>query len=218
MPYRTTFTSAAAATSWGSMVLLPRESAPPAAASNRVSDFLPSEPAKRIRSSRAWVSNWNFVSSPRASLRARSKMVSISVADKGRSCSTKDLDSKGEITENAGFSVVAAISTTQRFSTAGSKESCWDLENLCTSSRKSKVSRPVDAKRCLAALMTSRTSFTPAFIAESWAYSRSPAAAMRKAKVVFPVPGGPHRIAEEVSSWSPASKRLSGELALSRCD
>src|SRR5699024_4445615 len=37
--------------------------------------------------------------------------------------------------ENEGFSVVAATSTTRRFSTAGSRASCWALEKRWISSR-----------------------------------------------------------------------------------
>ena len=44
--------------------------------------------------------------------------------------------------EKYGFSVVAAISVTVRFSTAGSSESCWALEKRWISSRNSTVSRP----------------------------------------------------------------------------
>ncbi len=52
----------------------------------------------------------------------------MSSSPKGLSVSIKERDNKGEMTENDGFSVVAAISVTQRFSTAGNNESCWDLE------------------------------------------------------------------------------------------
>ena len=38
--------------------------------------------------------------------------------------------------------LVAAMSVTQRFSTAGSRESCWALEKRWISSRKSTVSLP----------------------------------------------------------------------------
>lgn len=44
--------------------------------------------------------------------------------------------------EKYGFSVVAAIRVTQRFSTAGSRESCWALEKRWISSRKRTVSLP----------------------------------------------------------------------------
>ena len=53
--------------------------------------------------------------------------------------SSSERDSSGEITEKLGFSVVAAINVTSRFSTAGSSTSCWVLENRCTSSTKSTV-------------------------------------------------------------------------------
>ena len=52
----------------------------------------------------------------------------------GCSCRISDRDSSGATTENDGFSVVAATSSTTRFSTADSSASCWVLENRCTSS------------------------------------------------------------------------------------
>lgn len=57
----------------------------------------------------------------------------------GRSCSTSERDSSGETTENDGFSVVAATSSTVRSSTAPSSASCCVLENRCTSSMNSTV-------------------------------------------------------------------------------
>ena len=69
--------------------------------------------------------------------------------------------------EKYGFSVVAATSVTQRFSTAGSSASCWVLEKRCTSSMNSTVSRP-DMPFCRrAASTTARTSLTPALTADS---------------------------------------------------
>ena len=52
--------------------------------------------------------------------------------------------------------------------------------------------------------MTARTSFTPAVTAESSTKSRSAAPATRCASVVFPVPGGPHRIADSGPATPPA--------------
>ncbi len=63
--------------------------------------------------------------------------------------------------------MVAATRVTQRFSTAGSSASCWVLENRCTSSMNSTVSRP-DIPLCRRACsITARTSLTPALTADS---------------------------------------------------
>ena len=53
----------------------------------------------------------------------------------------QERESSGEITEKYGFSVVAATRVTQRFSTAGSSESCWVLLKRWTSSTNRTVSR-----------------------------------------------------------------------------
>ena len=58
----------------------------------------------------------------------------------GCSRSSRLRDSSGEITEKNGFSVVAATSVTQRFSTPGSSASCCALLKRCTSSTNSTVS------------------------------------------------------------------------------
>jgi hypothetical protein len=50
----------------------------------------------------------------------------------------------------------------------------------------------------LARSTTSRTSFTPASTAESSMNSQSKAAPISLAKVVFPDPGGPHKITEGI--------------------
>ena len=60
----------------------------------------------------------------------------------GSSRSSRERDSSGETTVKNGFSVVAATSVSQPFSTAGSRTSCWALEKRCTSSRKSRVRAP----------------------------------------------------------------------------
>ena len=68
--------------------------------------------------------------------------------------------------EKYGFSVVAAIRVTQRFSTAGSSESCWALLKRWISSRKSTSPAGHPAGR-RGALDDRRTSLTPAVIADS---------------------------------------------------
>ena len=87
--------------------------------------------------------NVNRPPSPRGSSTARSTTAPTSSSVSGCSCSTSDRDSSGETTEKDGFSVVAATSMMVRSSTAPSSESCWVLENRCTSSMNSTVCSPV---------------------------------------------------------------------------
>ncbi len=136
--------------------------------------------------------------------------------------SSSDRLSNGELTENDGFSVVAATSVTQRFSTLGSSASCWVLEKRCTSSMKRTVSSPPVARRRRASSTTWRTSFTPAVTAESSTNRRPETVATRYASVVLPTPGGPHRITEpgaarRADSSSGSTSRRSGEPGTSRC-
>ncbi len=86
--------------------------------------------------------------------------------------------------------MVAATSSTTRFSTAASSASCWVLENRCTSSMNNTVWRPCTAAR-RASSMTARTSLTPADSAESASNRRPVACEISEASVVLPVPGGP---------------------------
>ena len=77
------------------------------------------------------------------------------------------LDSSAAITSNEGFSVVAPINVIIPFSTAFNKESCCVLLNLCISSINrigtSFPNKPKEEAFCI----TSRTSLTPEFMAES---------------------------------------------------
>ena len=133
----------------------------------------------------------------------------------GCSCSTRERDSNGETTEKNGFSVVAAISTMVRSSTAPSSESCWVRENRCTSSMNSTVCSPVDRSLAVASAMTALTSLTPAETAESWAKCRPVEPATRVARVVLPVPGGPYsNIDDGAPPWT---NRRSGAPGPSRC-
>ena len=100
------------------------------------------------------------------------------------------------MTEKLGFSVVAPMKVTSRFSTAGSSASCWDLEKRCTSSMNSTVSLPCDTSRSWARFSTSRTSLTPDVTAESSSNSRPDCLATMVASVVLPTPGGPNRMME----------------------
>ncbi len=119
------------------------------------------------------------------------------------------------MTEKKGFSVVAATSVTQRFSTPGSRASCWALENRWTSSTKSTVSRPVRTSSERAASMAARTSLTPAETAETSTKCRSVCWLRIEAIVVLPVPGGPHSSSD--IGWSPSISCRSGDPAARSC-
>ena len=80
--------------------------------------------------------------------------------------SSSERDSSGLTTEKKGFSVVAPMKETQRFSTAGSRASCWALLNRWTSSTNSTVWRPRMPRSRLACSMAARTCLTPSETAE----------------------------------------------------
>ncbi len=57
--------------------------------------------------------------------------------------------------------------------------------------------RPISSSTLVrASASTSRTSFTPADVADNWTKWALVSSATRRASVVLPVPGGPHRIIE----------------------
>ena len=102
--------------------------------------------------------------------------------------SSRQRDSSGDTTEKNGFSVVAPIRVTQRFSTAGSSASCWVFEKRWTSSMNSTVRRPVRPRSRRASAMAARTSRTPAATADSSVNRSLVPAATTCASVVLPVP------------------------------
>ncbi len=109
---------------------------------------------------------------------------------------------RGGFTSKNGFSVVAPMNTTSPSSTAGSSTSCWDLEKRCTSSMKRMVPWPCSPRRRSASASASRTSFTPAPVADSVIMCFALASASSRASVVLPVPAGPHRMHEPTRSDS----------------
>jgi len=133
-----------------------------------------------------------------------------------RSTYTRARDSSALLISKDGFSVVAPMKQTVPSSTYGRKASCCDLLKRCTSSRKSTVRRPLPARSCCACSTAARTSFTPAITAESARNSESQVFATRRASVVLPVPGGPHRIIE--CRLRPSSRRRNGLPGASTCD
>ena len=91
----------------------------------------------------------------------------MSSSDRLVKVSSRERDSSGLTTEKNGFSVVAPMNDTQRFSTAGSSASCWVLLNRCTSSMNSTVWTPVMPRSRRAVSTAARTSLTPAVTADS---------------------------------------------------
>ena len=184
--------------------------APAAAASNAVKADRASPPANRTSASRASAANVQRSASPAGATSARSISVPTSVSPSRANRTTMERDSSGEITENEGFSVVAATNVIHPFSTAGNNASCCVLENRCTSSMNNTVRRPV-MRPSRAPDTTSRTSRTPADTADNSIKRRPGPAASNVAMVVFPDPGGPHRITDEsdagVSADSSRSRR-----------
>src|SRR5258706_10586468 len=81
-------------------------------------------------------------------------------------------------------------------STKGRKASCCALLKRCPSPTKRFVWRPDCASTASACATASRMSFTPASTAEMAMKSALKASAIRRASVVLPEPGGPHRIIE----------------------
>ena len=103
-------------------------------------------------------------------------------------------------------------------STCGRKASCWLLLKRWTSSTKTTVARP-EVRAACARSTASRMSLTPpstADMAMNWA---SKASAIRRASVVLPTPGGPHRIIECSRPDSNATrKRLAGAEQMALAD
>ena len=144
----------------------------PAAASRMVSVLRASPPAMRMISSTA--SSVILISLSRPCLLAMARLISVfrSSGSSDSSLTTTDRLSSGLMTEKLGFSVVAAMKVTSRFSTLGSNASCCDLEKRCTSSMNNTVSLPSETRRSCARLSTSRTSLTPEVTADSSSKTR----------------------------------------------
>jgi hypothetical protein len=92
------------------------------------------------------------------------------------------------------------MNDTQRFSTAGSRASCWALLKRCTSSMNRTVCMPVSPRSRRAVSMAARTSLTPAVTADSSVKRRLVTSLTTWARVVLPVPGGPHSTTDIAAS------------------
>ena len=131
-----------------------------------------------------------------SALRPRATTPARSSSESGSRRHRVDRESSGALTWKNGFSVVAPMSTSSPSSTEGSRASCWDRLNRWTSSRKRMVPLPCSPSSRRASSTTSRTSLTPAVTADSGTKRLAVAVATTEARVVLPVPGGPHRMAE----------------------
>ena len=78
-------------------------------------------------------------------------------------------------------------------STRGNSPSCCALLNRCTSSTNSRLRRPA-CRFCSARAKTFRSSATPSKTADTGSNTISAAPANKRAMVVLPVPGGPHKM------------------------
>ena len=131
--------------------------------------------------------------SPRSSESARPTSARMASASSGRSTSTRARDRSAEFTSKLGFSVVAPINTMSPRSTCARNASCCALLKRWISSTNRIVGWPVRRRACAARSMTSFTSLTPESTAEICTNGTPAVRAIRRASVVLPVPGGPHR-------------------------
>ena len=108
---------------------------------------------------------------------------------------TFDRDSSAAFTSNDGFSVVAPISTMSPLSTRGRNASCCALLKRWISSTNTMVRLPVMRRRC-SAVGHDVLDFLDAgqHGAEGDEIRACVRSAIRRASVVLPVPGGPHRM------------------------
>ena len=125
---------------------------------------------------------------------ARRRIASIVAWESDCSTKTFERESSAALTSKDGFSVVAPISTMSPASTRGRKASCCALLNRWISSTKTIVRWPIERRRATASAITALMSLMPAITALNGTKRARVAAAMTRASVVFPVPGGPHKI------------------------
>ena len=119
------------------------------------------------------------------------------------------------MTSNEGFSVVAPMSVTVPSSTCGRMTSCWALLKRWISSMKRIVRWPYRARRSRASATMRRRSPTPAVTAEIGSKCDFVWAAMMRASVVLPLPGGPQKIID--GTWSDSMRRRSSRSSPTRC-
>ena len=102
--------------------------------------------------------------------------------------------------------MVAPMRIMLPFSTKGRKASCWALLNRWISSTNTMVFSPY-LRLASACSITARISLIPLVTAEKSIKAAFVRLAMILARVVFPTPGGPQKIMDEI--WSLSISRLS---------
>jgi hypothetical protein len=127
--------------------------------------------------------------------------VTISGTVSPRNAYTRERESSAEITSNEGFSVVAPIRMMSPRSTYGRNASCCALLKRWISSMNRMVRRPMRRRRSASAI-TALISLIPLSTALNGMNSQRVMRAISLASVVFPTPGGPHKMIEVNSSRS----------------
>ncbi len=141
---------------------------------------------------------------PLGSDRARERSVTRSSLPNPCMTNTLQRDSSALLISKEGFSVVAPIRMMLPFSTKGRKASCWALLKRWISSTNRMVFSPY-RRFSSAFCMTVRISLIPLVTAEKLIKAALVRFAITRASVVFPTPGGPQKIMEEM--WSLSIKR-----------
>ncbi len=122
------------------------------------------------------------------------------------STNTLHLDKRAELISKEGFSVVAPIKMMLPFSTYGKKASCCALLKRWISSTNTIVLSPI-IRSLSARFMTSLISLIPLVTALKSINDARVICAMILASVVFPTPGGPQNIMEDIISLSSIRRR-----------
>ena len=134
----------------------------------------------------------------------------------GTNTHTRARDSTAAFTSNEGFSVVAPMKVKRPDSTCGKKASCWLLLKRCTSSTNTIVCCACKPSRAACANSTaSRISFTPPNTALMDKNCASNASAIKRAMVVLPTPGGPHKM--QLWGWPDSNATRKAMPSPNRC-
>ena len=134
---------------------------------------------------------------PDGFFRAFSRRRNRSSSSNAFSTNTRHRDKSAALISNDGFSVVAPINMILPFSTYGRNASCWALLKRWISSTKRTVRSPT-LRLNSARFMTSFISLIPLVTALKLINSDFVFPAIMLARVVFPTPGGPQKIIEEI--------------------
>ena len=141
----------------------------------------------------AWRASASSGSGRPSSFSARTSRSSSAASSRRLKTSTDARLSTAPLSSKDGFSVVAPTSVMVPSSMCGRKLSCCARLKRWISSMNSSVPLPC-SRRALARSKALRRSCTPEKIAESCSNSSCVSSASRRATVVLPEPGGPHRM------------------------